>query len=291
MRTRSDVTAIDPPPHNTIPPRQSGGRFRSPATETSTCDRKFQSHRLFGRLRPKLHPPPGGVGNSGGGTRASGWLDGPVRRSRQGPSRRRRDVRRRRPPVRPHQRRPCPQGEPHHGAVPSPTPCNRWRGPPSSTWPPAPGPAVAPHRSGRHRAVHRLLPSECCVRAGAATPPSSSSRATACACRSGTTRSTPPRSRSGCATSPTRRLACADGPRDPTRRHAAGLRVLDAHLGPVSHHLPRYLMRALPEIADRTSSNPDAYVYLAESIRAWPDQNGLAQSSHGPDGRTSGTGI
>ncbi len=38
-----------------------------------------------------------------------------------------------------------------------------------------------------------------------------------------------------------------------------------------------YLMRALPEIADRTSSNPDAYVYLAESIRAWPDQNGLAQ--------------
>jgi len=24
------------------------------------------------------------------------------------------------------------------------------------------------------------------------------------------------------------------------------------------------------------SSNPDAYVYLAESIRAWPDQAGLA---------------
>jgi demethylmenaquinone methyltransferase / 2-methoxy-6-polyprenyl-1,4-benzoquinol methylase len=38
----------------------------------------------------------------------------------------------------------------------------------------------------------------------------------------------------------------------------------------------RYLMRALPEIARRVSSNPDAYVYLAESIRAWPDQAGLA---------------
>ena len=37
-----------------------------------------------------------------------------------------------------------------------------------------------------------------------------------------------------------------------------------------------YLMRALPAIARRVSSNPDAYVYLAESIRAWPDQPGLA---------------
>jgi demethylmenaquinone methyltransferase/2-methoxy-6-polyprenyl-1,4-benzoquinol methylase len=37
-----------------------------------------------------------------------------------------------------------------------------------------------------------------------------------------------------------------------------------------------YLMRALPEVARRVSSNPDAYVYLAESIRAWPDQAGLA---------------
>jgi demethylmenaquinone methyltransferase/2-methoxy-6-polyprenyl-1,4-benzoquinol methylase len=38
-----------------------------------------------------------------------------------------------------------------------------------------------------------------------------------------------------------------------------------------------YLMRALPGVARRVSSNPDAYVYLAESIRAWPDQAGLAQ--------------
>lgn len=37
-----------------------------------------------------------------------------------------------------------------------------------------------------------------------------------------------------------------------------------------------YLMRALPEVARRASSNPDAYVYLAESIRAWPDQDNLA---------------
>ena len=37
-----------------------------------------------------------------------------------------------------------------------------------------------------------------------------------------------------------------------------------------------YLMRALPRVARAVSSNPDAYVYLAESIRAWPDQQQLA---------------
>ena len=37
-----------------------------------------------------------------------------------------------------------------------------------------------------------------------------------------------------------------------------------------------YLMRALPSVSRRVSSNPDAYVYLAESIRAWPDQAALA---------------
>ncbi len=37
----------------------------------------------------------------------------------------------------------------------------------------------------------------------------------------------------------------------------------------------RYLMRALPAIARRVSSSPESYVYLAESIRAWPDQKGL----------------
>jgi demethylmenaquinone methyltransferase/2-methoxy-6-polyprenyl-1,4-benzoquinol methylase len=37
-----------------------------------------------------------------------------------------------------------------------------------------------------------------------------------------------------------------------------------------------YLMRALPPVAKKISSNPTAYVYLAESIRAWPAQDGLA---------------
>ena len=38
----------------------------------------------------------------------------------------------------------------------------------------------------------------------------------------------------------------------------------------------RYLMGALPAVARKTSSNPDAYEYLAESIRSWPDQAALA---------------
>ncbi|BBX50254.1 demethylmenaquinone methyltransferase [Mycolicibacterium poriferae] len=38
-----------------------------------------------------------------------------------------------------------------------------------------------------------------------------------------------------------------------------------------------YLMQALPRIARTVSSNPEAYVYLAESIRAWPDQEQLAR--------------
>jgi demethylmenaquinone methyltransferase/2-methoxy-6-polyprenyl-1,4-benzoquinol methylase len=42
-----------------------------------------------------------------------------------------------------------------------------------------------------------------------------------------------------------------------------------------------YLMRALPILARWTSSNPDAYVYLAESIRAWPNQGELAQRIQG----------
>ncbi|MER7164596.1 demethylmenaquinone methyltransferase [Micromonospora sp. NPDC000207] len=44
-----------------------------------------------------------------------------------------------------------------------------------------------------------------------------------------------------------------------------------------------YLMRSLPTVARTVSSNPEAYVYLAESIRAWPDQAGLA-------GRIAGSG-
>jgi len=37
-----------------------------------------------------------------------------------------------------------------------------------------------------------------------------------------------------------------------------------------------YLMRALPPVARAVSSNPESYVYLAESIRGWPDQAMLA---------------
>jgi len=38
----------------------------------------------------------------------------------------------------------------------------------------------------------------------------------------------------------------------------------------------RYLMRAIPPIARKVSSNPGAYIYLAESIMAWPNQADLA---------------
>ena len=37
-----------------------------------------------------------------------------------------------------------------------------------------------------------------------------------------------------------------------------------------------YLMRSVPAVARLVSSSPDSYVYLAESIRAWPNQRGLA---------------
>jgi demethylmenaquinone methyltransferase/2-methoxy-6-polyprenyl-1,4-benzoquinol methylase len=37
-----------------------------------------------------------------------------------------------------------------------------------------------------------------------------------------------------------------------------------------------YLVRALPVVARRVSSSPEAYVNLAESIRAWPNQADLA---------------
>jgi demethylmenaquinone methyltransferase / 2-methoxy-6-polyprenyl-1,4-benzoquinol methylase len=37
-----------------------------------------------------------------------------------------------------------------------------------------------------------------------------------------------------------------------------------------------YLMRALPSVARAVARDPDAYVYLAESISQWPDQEALA---------------
>src|SRR4051795_20779 len=46
-----------------------------------------------------------------------------------------------------------------------------------------------------------------------------------------------------------------------------------------------YLMRALPAVARRVSSDPESYVYLAESIRAWPDQAALAKVLQQAGGR------
>ena len=46
----------------------------------------------------------------------------------------------------------------------------------------------------------------------------------------------------------------------------------------VSTVYERGVLKALPAIARRTASNPDAYVYLAESIEAWPAQEELARS-------------
>ena len=46
--------------------------------------------------------------------------------------------------------------------------------------------------------------------------------------------------------------------------------------GPFRKIYIEYIMRALPAIATRVSSNPDAYSYLAESIREWPAQAELA---------------
>ena len=38
------------------------------------------------------------------------------------------------------------------------------------------------------------------------------------------------------------------------------------------------VLKVLPAVARRTSSNPDAYVYLSESIQAWPAQEELARA-------------
>ncbi|WP_072753723.1 demethylmenaquinone methyltransferase [Rhodococcus maanshanensis] len=46
--------------------------------------------------------------------------------------------------------------------------------------------------------------------------------------------------------------------------------------GPFRTVYMEYLMKALPVVARAVSSNPDAYVYLAESVRAWPTQEELA---------------
>ncbi|MGI8701560.1 MAG: demethylmenaquinone methyltransferase [Nocardioidaceae bacterium] len=47
--------------------------------------------------------------------------------------------------------------------------------------------------------------------------------------------------------------------------------------GPFRRVYDEYLMKALPTVAARVSSDPESYVYLAESIKAWPDQRALAR--------------
>lgn len=47
--------------------------------------------------------------------------------------------------------------------------------------------------------------------------------------------------------------------------------------GPFRKIYLEYLMKALPKIARKTSSNPAAYEYLAESIISWPAQLPLAE--------------
>lgn len=47
-------------------------------------------------------------------------------------------------------------------------------------------------------------------------------------------------------------------------------------VAPVDMLYRRYLLHALPAIARRTARNPEAYVYLAESVMAWPAQRELA---------------
>lgn len=44
------------------------------------------------------------------------------------------------------------------------------------------------------------------------------------------------------------------------------------------HLYKEYLMRLLPKLARLVSSNPDAYEYLADSIREWPGQEKLARA-------------
>lgn len=60
-----------------------------------------------------------------------------------------------------------------------------------------------------------------------------------------------------------------------------GGRLVICEFSQPSHELFRtvyleYLMKFLPQLATKIASNPEAYVYLAESIREWPDQDALS---------------
>lgn len=50
--------------------------------------------------------------------------------------------------------------------------------------------------------------------------------------------------------------------------------------GPFAAAYDAYLSKLLAPVARVTSSNPEAYEYLAESIQDWPDQRGVARLLH-----------
>ena len=69
--------------------------------------------------------------------------------------------------------------------------------------------------------------------------------------------------------------------REMRRVTRAGGRLALCECSRPSHELFRtvyleYLMKYLPAVAEKVASNPEAYVYLAESIREWPDQESLS---------------
>ena len=179
-------------------------------------------------------------------------------------------------PLRRHQRRALPRSGP---AVAPATSSTR------ST--PAPGERGA-RPGGRHRYVEpavrrrrrdgravRLLARDAPGRQAGTARACRSPPATAPGCRSPTTPSTRSRSRSGCATSSTRSPACArcgGSPGPVVGWSSASSATRPGRRSGRSY--VEYLMKALPPIARAVSSSPDAYVYLAESIRAWPDQAG-----------------
>ncbi|MDO5098985.1 MAG: demethylmenaquinone methyltransferase [Corynebacterium sp.] len=75
---------------------------------------------------------------------------------------------------------------------------------------------------------------------------------------------------------------CAAGLREMARVTKPGGRLTVAEFStpviPVFRTIyMEYLMRALPAIAKVVSSNPESYEYLADTIRAWPNQESLAR--------------